>query len=66
MLSTCRSVMRLRGSVPGAAAAGSQSTASGASSAILPWSTSMPISVAAMLLAVDQVRVRVVTSTPGA
>ena len=50
----------------GVAAWGSQSKPSGASSDSLPWSTSMPISVAAMLLAVDQVRVRVVTSTPGA
>ena len=34
--------------------------------AILPWSTSIPISVTAMLLAVDHVRVLVVWSTPGA
>ena len=66
MFSTWRRVMALRGSVSGDAAGGSQSKPRGSSSCIRPSSTSIPIRVAAMLLAVDQVRVRVVMSTPGA
>ena len=61
-----RSVILFRGSVSGAVTSGSQSKPSGASSDNSPASTFMPISVAAMLLAVDQVRVRVVRSKPSA
>ena len=66
MLSTWRRVMALRGSVSGDGADGSQSKPRGSSSFSLPSSTSIPMRVAAMLLAVDHVRVRVVMSTPDA
>ncbi len=65
MLITCRSVMASRGS--GAAPTdGSHSTPSGSSSCSIPRPTAIPITVAVMLLAVDQVRVTVCRSTPSA
>ena len=56
MFSKCRKVMAFHGSSSGFFMAGSHSMPSGSSNFSLPSSTSMPISVAAMPFAVDQVR----------
>ena len=67
MCNACRRVMASRGSGAGRSLiAGSHSNAKGASRASSSLSTFMPISVDAMLFAVDQVRVRVVISNPSA
>ena len=65
MLRTWRSVIPERRSLPDRAG-GNHSNDSDSSSAMRPSSARMPINVTAMLFAVDQVRVRVVKSKPGA
>ncbi len=66
MFKTFRRVIAERGSVSGDRASGSHSKGRGSSSAMRPASTFMPMSVEAMLLATDQVRVLVDAFTPGA
>jgi hypothetical protein len=67
MWRTWRRVICRRGSSGVGSSRGPQaSKGSGASRLRRPWLTAMPMRVTAMLFAVDQVRVRVVRSTPGA